>query len=220
MQRTIWRLVVGGLVAGGAIVLGRAVHRGGRHLLAHHNDLFVGAGSRRYARWAPRLVGRLYRRVAAEVLAIQARGSVLDVGCGPGTLALELARQAPGLIITGVDLSTDMIALARQQAHQAGLEARVRFEVADGVALPFPDGAVDLVVSTLSMHHWERKAAVLRELARVVRPGGAIRIYDVWQPEVLPAAQGLPLASQIERMPTWLGPVPLRGFRRYILTRV
>jgi ubiquinone/menaquinone biosynthesis C-methylase UbiE len=217
-KATHW-LVVGGLTVGGAALLGGVVHRAGHKLLAHHNDMFVGEGSRVYARWAPRLAGGLYRRVAAEVVAGLTRGAVLDVGCGPGTLALELARRAPGLTITGVDISADMVAAARTAAAQAGLGAQLRFEVADGAALPFPDGSADLVVSTLSMHHWERKAAVLADLARVVRPGGEIRIYDVWRPELLAAAEGLPLAVRVEPMALWLGPLPLPGFRRYTLTR-
>ncbi len=219
MSRATHWLVVGGLAVGGAALLGGVVHRAGHRLLAHHNDMFVGEGSRVYARWAPRLAGGLYRRVAAEVAASLAGGAVLDVGCGPGTLALELARRAPGLTITGVDISADMVAAARSAAAQAGLGAQLRFEAADGAALPFPDGSVDLVISTLSMHHWERKAAVLGELARVVRPGGEIRIYDVWRPELLAAAEGLPLAVRVEPMALWLGPLPLPGFRRYTLTR-
>lgn len=219
MRRTTRWLVIGGIAAGGAMLLGEAAHRAGHRLLAHHNDLFVGAGSRRYARWAPRLAGGLYRRVAAETAAELAQGMVLDIGCGPGTVALELALQAPGLSVMGVDISADMIDLAREQAAQSGLGGRVRFEVADGAALPVPDASVDRIVSTLSMHHWERKAAVLAELARVVQPGGQIRIYDVWRPELLAAAEGLPLAVTVEPMAAWIGLLPLPGFRRYTLTR-
>lgn len=219
MNRTARLLVVGGIAAGGAALLSGAFHRAGHHLLAHHNDLFVGAGSRRYARWAPRLVGNLYRRVAAETAVELTQGTVLDVGCGPGTVALELARRAPGLRVAGVDISADMVALAREQAAQSGLGGRLRFEVADGAALPFADASADLIISTLSMHHWERKGTVLAELARVIRPGGEIRIYDVWRPELLAAAEGLPLAVTVAPMAAWVGPLPLPGFHRYTLTR-
>jgi ubiquinone/menaquinone biosynthesis C-methylase UbiE len=219
MNRTARWLVVGGIAAGGAALLGGAAHRAGHRLLAHHNEMFVGAGSRRYARWAPRLAGGLYRSVAAETVADLAQGVVLDIGCGPGTVALDLARRAPGLSVTGVDISADMVGLAREQAAQSGLGGRLRFEVADGAALPFPDASADLIISTLSMHHWERKGAVLAELARVIRPGGEIRIYDVWRPELLAAAEGLPLAITVAPMATWVGPLPLPGFRRYTLTR-
>lgn len=219
MGRTTRWLVIGGIAAGGAVVFGGAAHRVGHRLLAHHNDMFVGAGSRVYGRWAPRLAGGLYRRVAAETAADLAQGLVLDVGCGPGTVALALARRAPGLSVTGIDISADMIDLAREQAAQGDLGGRVRFEVADGAALPFPEASFDRIISTLSMHHWERKATVLAELARVVRPGGQIRIYDVWRPELLAAAEGLPLAVAVEPMAARVGPLPLPGFRRYTLTR-
>jgi ubiquinone/menaquinone biosynthesis C-methylase UbiE len=218
MRRT-QLLLIGGIAAGGAVVLGGAAHRAAHALLRHHNDMFVGEGSHLYARWAPLLAGSLYRRVAAEVVAGSPHGALLDVGCGPGTLALELARRAPGLEVTGVDISGDMIDLAQSQAAEEGLAGRVRFEVADGAALPYADGSIDMVISTLSMHHWERKGAVLAELARVLRPGGSIRLYDVWRPELLAAAQGLPLTLQVEAMPMRIGPLPLPGFRRYTLIR-
>jgi ubiquinone/menaquinone biosynthesis C-methylase UbiE len=105
---------------------------------------------------------------------------------------------------------------ARWAPRLAG--ALVRFETADGAALPFPDGSVDLAVSTLSMHHSERKA-VLAELTRALRPGGEIRIYDARRPELLTAAEGLPLTVQVAPMSLWLGPLPLPGFRRYTLAR-
>ena len=219
MNSTARWLVLGGIAAGGAVVLGGAAHRAGHRLLGHHNDLFVGPGSHVYARWAPRVAGGLYRRVAAETAVLQT-GSVLDVGCGPGTLALEIARRAPGLHVTGVDISADMIGLARASASAAGARERLRFEAADGADLPFADVSVDLAVSTLSMRHWERKDAVLAELALVVRPGGEIRIYDVWRHALLSEAQVLPLELKVEPMVMWIGPLPLPAFKRYTLTRV
>jgi ubiquinone/menaquinone biosynthesis C-methylase UbiE len=215
---TRW-LVYGGLAAGGAALLGRQAHRAGHHLLQRHNELFVGAGSRRYRRLAPWLVGGLYRAVAAETVAHLSQGTVVDVGCGPGLLAVELGRRAPALTVIGVDISADMVEQAREVAARAGLGPQVRFEAADGAALPFADGSVDLVVSTLSMHHWERVAAVLAELARVARPGGQVRIYDVWRPALLEAAKGLPFTLQTAPFPARVGPLSLPGFTRYTLTR-
>jgi ubiquinone/menaquinone biosynthesis C-methylase UbiE len=69
------------------------------------------------------------------------------------------------------------------------------------------------------MHHWERKAAVLAVLARVRRPGGELRIYDVWRPELRTAAEGLPLTVRVEPLSMWLGPLPMPGFRRYRFAR-
>jgi ubiquinone/menaquinone biosynthesis C-methylase UbiE len=78
--------------------------------------------------------------------------------------------------VTGIDVSPAMVAHSRA-AIPAGSVATV--ELADVAALPYPDGGVDLVVSTLSQHHWPDLAGGLRELARVLAPGGRVWIYDV-----------------------------------------
>jgi ubiquinone/menaquinone biosynthesis C-methylase UbiE len=98
---------------------------------------------------------------------------VLDVGTGPGVLLVELARRRPDLRLTGVDLSADMIAAA---ARNLGDRADVR--AADVTDLPFEDGTFDLVVSSLSLHHWDDPAGAVPELARVLRTGGRVLIYD------------------------------------------
>jgi ubiquinone/menaquinone biosynthesis C-methylase UbiE len=73
-----------------------------------------------------------------------------------------------------------MIAHATETAAAEGVPAdRVRFDVADVADLPHESGSVDLVVSSLSLHHWEDRASGLREIARVLRPGGRAWIYDI-----------------------------------------
>ena len=71
-----------------------------------------------------------------------------------------------------------MIPTARTLAAASPVAGRVTFVVGDVAALPYPDGSFDLVVSLLSQHHWPDVPAGLRELRRVVRPGGRIWIYD------------------------------------------
>jgi ubiquinone/menaquinone biosynthesis C-methylase UbiE len=130
----------------------------------------------RFARWPLR---GFYRRLAAEVSAVAPNGgTILDVGTGPGMLLVELAERRPDLRITGIDLSTDMVVLAERNVRRAGHAARVEVRTADVAALPFPDGTFDFVVSSLSMHHWGSVAPAVTELARVLRPGGALWIYD------------------------------------------
>lgn len=147
--------------------------------LGHFNALFTGLGSRVYDVVMVRLTRRLYQRVVADLAALGlAQGKVLDVGTGPGTLVRELARQLPGLQVYGIDLSEDMIALARAHASRAHLEERVQFTSGDVAHLPYPDQSFDVVVSTISMHHWAELAQPLRELYRVLRPGGRVWIYD------------------------------------------
>jgi ubiquinone/menaquinone biosynthesis C-methylase UbiE len=226
MGRITGRRIAGvGVVAG---IVGMA-HRPGRATIRHavdrHTELFVGKGSVWYDRLAPLLLGRFYRRVAGEIVAAQHAGVVLDVGCGPGHLALLVARRAPHLVVQGVDISSDMVRLATQKVVRAGLAARVRFQVVDGVSLPYADESIDLAVATMSMHHWSDVPAMLRELARAVRSGGAVWIYDVWQPNMGAAAveatvPELPFtAPQIAQVPVWLGPLPLRHAVRCTLVR-
>lgn len=187
--------------------------------------LFEGPGSRLYNWLAPLVTRPLHQHVADDVRAAGISGVVLDVGTGPGQLALQLAQQQPALTVWGADVSADMIALARRNGQRAGLSQRVRFEVNENSVLPFPDGAVDLIVSTLSMHHWQDLPGMLRELARVVRPGGQVWLYDIQRmsptPEALTAAiVNLPLTTlQVTPLPLRLGWLPVLGLAAYRLQR-
>ena len=149
--------------------------RAGMYGLARHAKL--------YERGAALLARPLYRRVATDVAAAElAPGAVVvDVGTGPGLVPLMIAEQCPELSVTGVDLSAEMIARARgaAQSRQPGPGASVTFEVADVAALPWGDESVDLLVSSLSMHHWDDRLAGLDDIVRVLRPGAQAWIYDV-----------------------------------------
>lgn len=140
-------------------------------------DPAVAAAFNRIARW-PQM--RLLRRyVVRSALSMTQRGEAVDLGCGPGYLAVELARAAPSLLVTGVDLSDEMVAEAERFAAHAGLGDRVAFRKGDVQRIPFPDASLDLVVSTFSLHHWSDPLPVLNEVARVVRPGGSFLIFDL-----------------------------------------
>jgi len=146
--------------------------------LSHFNSLFTGLGSRVYDVVMVRLTRRLYQRVIGDIAPVLSEGKVLDAGTGPGTLAREIARNQPRLQVYGIDLSEDMIRLAREHAKREQLEERVHFEVGNVAHLPYPDHYFDLVVSTISMHHWYELEQPLRDLYRVLRPGGRLWIYD------------------------------------------
>jgi ubiquinone/menaquinone biosynthesis C-methylase UbiE len=139
--------------------------------------------ARHYERWAGVFARPLYRRVVADVAAapLPPGATVLDVGTGPGTLPLLIAAQSPHLSLSGVDLSAEMIARATSAADlRTTPDARpISFQIADVADLPFDDRSVDLVVSTISMHHWADPAAGLREIVRVLRPGACAWIYDL-----------------------------------------
>src|SRR5918992_4840640 len=119
------------------------------------------------------MLGSLFGPIAADVAAVAPDGArVLEVGCGPGHLSIRLARQH-GLDVTGLDLDPAMIERARANADRKedGDEHGPSFLVGDVAALPFPDESFDLVVSTMSMHHWADPTAGMAEIDRVLRPG-------------------------------------------------
>jgi ubiquinone/menaquinone biosynthesis C-methylase UbiE len=129
------------------------------------------------------VLGSLFGSIAADVAAVAPDGArVLEVGCGPGHLSIRLARQH-GLDMTGLDLDPAMIERARANADRAGDgdERRPSFLVGDVASIPFPEGSFDLVVSTLSMHHWANPTAGLAEIDRVLRPGARTLVWDFRQ---------------------------------------
>jgi ubiquinone/menaquinone biosynthesis C-methylase UbiE len=121
----------------------------------------------------------LRRYVITQAVALQSQGEAVDLGCGAGQLVQDLARQAPELHVTGVDLSEELLAYARQSAAQAGLEGRVAYRVGNAEQIPFPDQSLDLVISTFSLHHWASPVRVLDEIERVLKPGGAYLVFDL-----------------------------------------
>ena len=170
------------MLVAGAAVAAVAVMRRGRHAARGHQEpggtLIADAGV--YDTLSRLLLGPLVKRIAADVATVAADGAqILEVGCGPGHLSLRLGRHH-GFEMTGLDLDPAMIARARANADRPenGDQRRPEFLIGDVAALAFPDGSFDLVVSTLSMHHWADPAAGLAEIGRVLRPGGRALIWD------------------------------------------
>jgi ubiquinone/menaquinone biosynthesis C-methylase UbiE len=126
------------------------------------------------------IVRTTHRRFIGGVLQQDvAQGYGLDLGTGPGYVAVEIARQRPGLCMVGLDLAAHMVEGAMNQASQTGLDGRGLWLQADGHYLPFADGSFDLVVSSFALHHWEDPLHVLNEVARVLAPEGRYYIADV-----------------------------------------
>jgi ubiquinone/menaquinone biosynthesis C-methylase UbiE len=106
----------------------------------------------------------------------------LDIGTGTGSIPVKMATRRPGLSIVGVDRSRNMLEEGRTLARAEGVARRVRFRLADGRRLPFPDGAFDLILSNSLLHHIPDPAPMLDEVTRVLKPGGAIFIRDLRRP--------------------------------------
>ena len=127
-------------------------------------------------------------RLIDELLAGDAHGPVgrvLDVGCGTGTLAVELSRRAPQAEVIGVDGDPEILTRAELKAVTSGTD--IEFLSALATALPFADNSFDRVTCSLLLHHLVRpqKVAALGECRRVLRPGGRFVVAD-WGPAADP----------------------------------
>jgi demethylmenaquinone methyltransferase/2-methoxy-6-polyprenyl-1,4-benzoquinol methylase len=128
--------------------------------------------------------------------------SVLDVATGTGAVAIELVRQK-GCEVVGLDQSPEMLAEAERRIAAAGLAARIRLIESRAEELPFGDDWFDGLTFTYLLRYVDDPAATLRELARVVRPGGTIAMLEfgvprrIWRgPWELYVRIGLPLAGR------------------------
>lgn len=97
---------------------------------------------------------------------------VLDLGCGPGLTAIELARVRPDAHIIGVDLAPRMIRLAHYETERANLSRNISYVIADATALPFAGDAMDVTTAHSFLYLVSDRVAVLKEALRVLRPGG------------------------------------------------
>jgi demethylmenaquinone methyltransferase/2-methoxy-6-polyprenyl-1,4-benzoquinol methylase len=123
-----------------------------------------------------------WRQRAAERAELGPGDAALDVCCGTGDLALELAnRVAPGGHVVGCDFSEPMLDLAREKAERLGASG-VRFEWADALQLPYDAGRFDAVTVGFGVRNLSDLGAGLREMRRVLRPGGRLVILEITQP--------------------------------------
>src|SRR5512135_54223 len=114
----------------------------------------------------------VHRAVLGFLPADLAPQVILDIGCGTGRLLRKAALRWPGARLVGVDPAEGMIAQARQRTPGA------EFYVSAVETLSLPESAVDLALSTVSFHHWFDQALALRQVAKVLRPGGYFVLAD------------------------------------------
>jgi ubiquinone/menaquinone biosynthesis C-methylase UbiE len=114
-------------------------------------------------------------KIANEIVEKMGSGTILDLGAGPGYLSIEIAKRSPGLQVYGIDLSRQMVKIARR--HAKGVD-NARFVFGNAAKLPFKDNSVDLVISTGASHHWKTPRMVFDECYRVLKTGKEAWIYD------------------------------------------
>lgn len=172
MTARILRLLMGIVLVGGLLASRRRQVVKAIRFLDRRGGVFSRHGEAAYA-GASRLFAGLHQVAAADAArdTAGARRSIVDIGAGPGDLLAALSAMLPDAILTGIEPSARMRAIASRRGLT---EVDGRAEL-----LPLADGSADLVLSTLSAHHWDDPAAAFAEIRRVLRPGGSARIYDV-----------------------------------------
>lgn len=137
---------------------------------ARSHSRLMKIGSRAiYAPFAKKIVGCL--------APLDREMTIVDLGAGPGLLSIQLGKLLPQAKIIGVDLSSEMLQIARENADEAGVS---NFETRLGRAeeMPVESGSANLVVTQSSLHEWEDPQKGLSEVFRVLKPGGRLILKD------------------------------------------
>jgi ubiquinone/menaquinone biosynthesis C-methylase UbiE len=121
-------------------------------------------------------------RLLALAPELTAPASVVDLGCGPGDIAVRLCRARPGLQVTAVDGAAAMLAHARQAIDAAGLGDCVQLVLATLPGAPLPEHGFDAVISNSLLHHLTDPAVLWREIVRLGRPGAPVLVVDLTRP--------------------------------------
>jgi demethylmenaquinone methyltransferase/2-methoxy-6-polyprenyl-1,4-benzoquinol methylase len=171
-----------------------------------------------------------WRRAMVDRIVPATPGRVLDVASGTAGVALQLAARTPADIV-GVDLTLGMLARGRRNVAQAGMHGRVQLVAGRAEQLPFPDEAFDALTFTYLLRYVDDPQATLCELARVVKPGGAVASLEFFVPPnrfwrmawwlytrlALPAGGRITGGREWFRVGRFLGPNISGHYRRYPL---
>lgn len=122
-----------------------------------------------------------WRAFLVERIEADPNATVLDVACGTAAVSIELVRRY-GCRVVGVDQSTEMLAVGRERIDAAGLGERIELEKGRAEHLPFEDASFEALTFTYLLRYVDDPAATMKELARVVRPGGRIAMLDFFVP--------------------------------------
>ncbi len=126
-----------------------------------------------------------------RLVELGARGSMLDIGTGPGHIPLLVVERIPGCRILGVDMARTMLGIAEKHRAASTDGSRIRYEVADAKELPYRDGEFDTVFSNTILHHIPDPVPYLREAYRVMKPDGVLLIRDLFRPDSEPRLEEL-----------------------------
>lgn len=132
-------------------------------------------------------VDKIWRKKALkQIVDAPAPALVLDLACGTGDFSIAIAKALSSATkghVTGVDLSEGMLAVMREKVGKAGLTEMISIEEGDGENLRFPDNTFDRVTIAFGIRNFEDRPKGLREMLRVLKPGGRLVILELSRPE-------------------------------------
>lgn len=129
-------------------------------------------------------VDKIWRKKALkQIVDAPAPIQVLDLACGTGDFSIAIAKALTGGHVTGVDLSEGMLAVMREKVDKAELNGMISIEEGDGENLRFPDNTFDRVTIAFGIRNFEDRPKGLREMLRVLKPGGRLVILELSRPE-------------------------------------
>jgi ubiquinone/menaquinone biosynthesis C-methylase UbiE len=131
-------------------------------------------------------------------------GTALEIGPGPGYLGLEWLKKTEGTGLKGLEISDDMIGLAKRNAVEYGVSDRVEYYQGDAKKLPFEDAHFDGVFTNGSLHEWAHPDMIFNEIARVLKPGGRYAISDMRRDMIAPVRWFLWLSVKPKEIRPWL----------------
>jgi demethylmenaquinone methyltransferase/2-methoxy-6-polyprenyl-1,4-benzoquinol methylase len=124
-----------------------------------------------------------WRRKAVSRLALILGSTYLDVGCGTGDMAMEIMRQAPESRVVGIDPSEGMLEVGREKIRSAGLDHAILLQKGDVLDLAFGDNSFDGAITAFCIRNVTDRRRGLKEISRVVRPGGLVIILELTEPQ-------------------------------------
>jgi demethylmenaquinone methyltransferase/2-methoxy-6-polyprenyl-1,4-benzoquinol methylase len=134
-------------------------------------------------------IDTIWRKKAIRLLKEDQPKKILDVATGTADLAIEAVRQLKPQAVTGLDISVEMLEIGRKKIAQKGLSQIITLTEGDSENLPFPDNTFDALTVAFGVRNFEHLEQGLREMHRVLRPGGKVVILEFSQPTVFPFRQ-------------------------------